>query len=156
MSYPAHVLRLSASLTGVASPRPLPAGWALLPAAPTAATARVVADAFVGAVDFVGDEYEAVLALGADGGEFCQQASLALTIDNEVGAVCLVQLFDGIPEISYLCTADTLPRQGAARLLMSVALAELARAGHESVVLFVHRENLAAQRLCASVGFAPF
>ena len=153
---PARAVRLVRPLTAPIPPWRVPGGWTLAPAMPTAAVAAAVAEAFAGEIDCAGDEYQAVLALGTDGGEFCPAASLQLTGGGtQIVAVCLVQLFHGVPEVSYVATCQTMRRRGAARLALSASLSALQAAGYDEAVLFVHPGNTAARALYTSLGFTP-
>ncbi len=155
MSHPPHIARLTRGFESPIEPPHLERGWSIVRARPTEAVAKAVADAFAGEIDEVGNEYEAVKALGQPpgGGVIVNDASLALVQDEAIIGVCLVQTFDGVPEISWLCTSKSTRHRGVATMLLGSSLGALDRAGHSHVVLFVSRANQAALGLYQRFGF---
>jgi len=117
--------------------------------------AKAVAEAFAGELDELGDEFEAVRALGGSsaGGVFFNDASAVLIQDDVIIGVCLVQTFDGIPEVSWLCVSQSTRHMGVATALLSYSLGALDRAGFSHVVLFVNRANRPALELYRRFGF---
>ena len=103
----------------------------------------------------MGDEYEVVLNFGSgsDGGAPVEEASFMIVESDRIIGVCLVQLFNEVPEISFLCTQRSVRRRGAAKAILSSSLRALTEAGHPEVVLFVDRTNSAAVRLYEQFGF---
>ena len=130
-------------------------GWSLHTARPTEQVALAVAQAFEGEIERVGDEYEVVMNFGSggDGGAPLEEASFMIVESDRIIGVCLVQLFNGVPEISFLCTQRSVRRRGAAKAMLSSSLRTLTEAGHTEVVLFVNRTNWAAVRLYEQFGF---
>lgn len=94
------------------------------------------------------------MALGRRGGAILvDDGSLALLVDGAVVGACLVQLFDGTPEVSWLCTVRSMRRRGATKVLLSSSLRALEQASLSQVVLFVNRGNHPARRLYERFGF---
>ncbi|MEO8898227.1 MAG: GNAT family N-acetyltransferase [Candidatus Dormibacter sp.] len=156
MSHPANIARLIRQLEDPVEARPVDAGWTVVRASPTDAVAHAVADAFSGEVDEVGDEYDSVKAIGRPGGSgiLVVDASLSLLMQGEIIGVCLVQEFDNVPEVSWLCTARSMRRRGVAEVLLASSLLALRQAEFSQVVLFVDRANQPALRLYERFGFA--
>ena len=153
--HPAHIARMSRPLGHRWERLPLESGWSLHTARPTERVALAIAQAFEGEIERVGDEYEVVMNFGraGDGGAPLEEASFMIVQSDRIIGVCLVQLFTGGPEISYLCTEHSVRRRGAAKALLNSSLGALTEAGHTHVALFVTRTNGAAVGLYEQFGF---
>jgi GNAT superfamily N-acetyltransferase len=88
-------------------------------------------------------------------GQLVQPASLAIADERGMrAAVITVLMDDGSPLIAFCMTAPEWQRHGYATGLIGAASAALAQAGHERVLLAVHRAS-PARALYERLGFEP-
>ncbi len=119
------------------------------------ALAHLMLESYRGTIDYEDedlDDARAEVRSYLEAGQPMLEHSLVGLVDGEIVSAVLVSSVDGLPFISFVMTLPEHKGQGWGGRLVRSALAGLAGADNEKVVLYVTEGNLASEALFGSLG----
>ncbi len=118
------------------------------------ALARLMLDAYVGTIDYEGETLDEAV----DEVDVWLRASpmlahsYAAVIGGRMVSAVLVTTVDDLPFVSNVMTDPDHKGAGLGRTVVEVALRSLRASGHQRLVLYITKGNLASERLFAAAG----
>lgn len=118
------------------------------------ALAHLMLESYRGTIDYEDedlDDARAEVRSYLEAGQPMLEHSLVGLVDGEIVSAVLVSSVDGLPFISFVMTLPEHKGRGWGGRLVRSALASLAGAGHEKVVLYITEGNLPSEALFGSL-----